>query len=620
MVEVVIENTGERLDVTGGIKYTFQTSEIGDISEINSSWSWTIRFPKSVNNARIFQGLGTVGSTSPTPYISIKVSVLYHSVPIVENANLKVSETVDGEYKGNIVSGIVDFFNNIKNTTLEQIVAGQGNLSHDKTLQVIIDSWIADPFAGNAYRYIIADYNGKLNPDNDYTDFQSPYLIPSVNVKWLVDLIFSTFGWTYTGLENIDLDWMTYGNKLQEEGDVGLTVGNVEVLGIDNLNINDRTANFDLIFSSNSEVDPNFVTMIGGDITIMQDELYAIVLPRIVLQNGYYGALSYIRVYKNGVFYMDIRADKWGVEYSLGNLSNSDTITIGARLELINSGQAGWSDISFVGNVNIIASNATVTDYQGASLEYNAVEFMKEVMLRNASIAVPDVKNKSIAFLNIEDRLEAPIVDWSSKFVKRTSESYIYNNYAIRNYLRHTYEKEGEEYHDGFFTIDNVNLEQKHTVYKSKTFASNQHLSILKDEVLMPGFKSYEIEVKNNGEVYKPLNDRFYFMRGEFVYDVGSIKLDGVAYLEYYKAIPRDFDVIIEEEYQGIAEILNTVKIMNIDLILNLFDIKELRFDVRYYFSQEAAFFLLNKLTWDSNQNITKAEFIKIAQEATGII
>ena len=317
---------------------------------------------------------------------------------------------------------------------------------------------------------------------------------------------------------------------------------------------------------------------------------------------------------------MDIRADKWGVEYSLGNLSASDTITIGAELWLRNSGQAGWSDISFVGNVNIIASNASKTDFQGASLEYNAVEFMKEVMIRNASIAVPDVKNKSIAFLNIEDRLEAPIVDWSSKFVRRTSESYIYNNYAIRNYLRHTYEKEGEEYHDGFFTIDNVNLEQKHTVYKSKTFASNQHLSILKDEVSMPGFKAYEIEVKNDGEVYKPLNDRFYFMRGEMSDNIRHIKIDDQIYSLYYKAIPRDFDVIVDEEYQGIEDILNTVKIVNIDLFLNLFDVRELRFDVRYYFSQEAAYFLLNKLTWDSNQSITKAEFIKISQETTGII
>lgn len=121
MIEVLIIDTGEKLDVKGGIKYTFQTSEIGDISEINSSWSWTIQFPKTPNNLNIFDGLGLVGSSSEIPYRSIKVAITYNSISIIEQANLSIVGFKDNQYQGHISSGIVDFFNKIKNLKLEDI-------------------------------------------------------------------------------------------------------------------------------------------------------------------------------------------------------------------------------------------------------------------------------------------------------------------------------------------------------------------------------------------------------------------------------------------------------------------------------------------------------------------
>ncbi len=612
MLEVVIINTGERLDVEGGIKYTFQTSEIGNISEVNSSWGWSMKFPKSINNIQIFEGLGLVGSTSGIPYMLIEVSVNYSGVPIVEKGNLKITETLEKEYKGHVVSGIVDFFNNIKNTTLENIVGGQGNLSHDKTLQTVVDSWTgSDP-----YRYIIADYNGELNADASYTDFKVAYLTPSVNVKWLMDLIFTTFGWTYTGLENIDEDWMTYGNKVQEEGEVGLTVGILEAF-LWNRTIQIYSAviteiNHDVPFQS-GEINPTYIDLDSGEVEIMDAMEYDIIVPQIKIQDAGGVFQNNFYIYINGIISVGVAASNHGHRVSLGNLSIGDKISVKHRIlcQYWNNGK-----VHIIGNFQIVASNAVITDYQSASMEYNSIDFIKEVMMRNASIAIPNVKNKSIKFMNIDDRINADVVDWSDKFVRRTSEKYAYNNYAIKNYLRHSYEEEDQEYHDGSFDINNLNLEQKHTVFKSKTYPSNQHPSLLKDGITIAGYKLYDIEMKNNGQVYKPLNDRFYFMRGEMVNDVGQIKLDGTAYSTYYKAIPRDYDVIVNEEYPSIAALLNTVKVMDIELILNLFDIRDLRFDVKYYFKQESGFFLLNKLTWDSSQTITKAEFIKLEQQS----
>lgn len=614
MLEVVIISTGERLDVEGGIKYTFQTSEIGNISEVNSSWGWSMKFPKSINNVQIFEGLGLVGSTSGIPYMLIEVSVNYSGVPIVEKGNLKITETLEKEYKGHVVSGIVDFFNNIKNTTLEMIAAGQGSLSHDKTLTTVTDSW-----TGSApYRYIIADFNGELNTDASYTDFKVAYLTPSVNVKWLMDLIFSTFGWTYTGLGNIDQDWMTYGNKVQEEDEVGLTVGIFQSYLWD-ITINpqpsltERLIKADVNFTAGGSFNSQYVTYTTQSIQIEENGNYDIIMPKFIYNNISVSVSTY-HVFNNGALIKEIYTGDYGIRKHLGQLSINDNITV--KINAIFKGKYTGGSVGVELPTGIVAADATITDYQSASMEYNSIDFIKEVMMRNASIAIPNVKDKSIKFLNIDDRINADVVDWSDKYVKRTSEKYIYNNYAIKNYLRHSYEEEDQEYHDGNFEISNLNLEQKHTIFKSKTYSSNQHPSLLKDGITIAGYKLYDIEMKNNGQVYKPLNDRFYFMRGEMVNDVGQIKLDGTAYSTYYKAIARDFDVIVDEEYPSIASLLNTVKVMDIELILNLFDIRDLRFDVRYYFKQESGFFLLNKLTWDSSQTITKAEFIKLEQES----
>ena len=61
MISVRIKETGRVLDTTGNITFTFQQSDIGDVTAINSSYSWTIRFPKTPTNNDIFKLLGNCG-------------------------------------------------------------------------------------------------------------------------------------------------------------------------------------------------------------------------------------------------------------------------------------------------------------------------------------------------------------------------------------------------------------------------------------------------------------------------------------------------------------------------------------------------------------------------------
>src|SRR5690554_4945480 len=100
MLEVILNDTGESLDVTGGITYVFQSAEIGQIAQINSDWSWKINFPRSPKNQKNLDGLGLLNFQSNKPYESISVLIRYNSINIVDNGKLIITETTSENYTG----------------------------------------------------------------------------------------------------------------------------------------------------------------------------------------------------------------------------------------------------------------------------------------------------------------------------------------------------------------------------------------------------------------------------------------------------------------------------------------------------------------------------------------
>ena len=91
MSSVRIKETGRVLDTTGNITFTFQQSDIGDVTAINSSYSWTIRFPKTPTNNDIFKLLGIAGSDSLVPYEKTVCEILENGVMIEPNGNLIIT-------------------------------------------------------------------------------------------------------------------------------------------------------------------------------------------------------------------------------------------------------------------------------------------------------------------------------------------------------------------------------------------------------------------------------------------------------------------------------------------------------------------------------------------------
>ena len=58
-------------------------------------------------------------------------------------------------------------------------------------------------------------------------------------------------------------------------------------------------------------------------------------------------------------------------------------------------------------------------------------------------------------------------------------------------------------------------------------------------------------------------------------------------------------------------QLIDNAKIIDINLKMSIADVVMLDFYKRYYFEQEAAYFILNSLTWKSG-NLASGEFVKI--------
>jgi hypothetical protein len=233
---------------------------------------------------------------------------------------------------------------------------------------------------------------------------------------------------------------------------------------------------------------------------------------------------------------------------------------------------------------------------------------------------VPDVRTKSMHFVTMDERLNADIVDWSSKYLERIGERYVYKSYHQQNNFKHKYDQENDDHHDGKLVINNQNVPTEKDLYKSPTFAPLEELVEYKDantSYFVNNFKMFDIETKEDpdtGDVladYKALKDRFYIFNSEnstrTIYILGQ-QVNGFPVPTLNGNTLAD---VVQNKYVSIEEVLNNTKIHRIKLKMSQGELLALDLVKRYYFKQEQAIYLLNSIKWVSGEDAV-GEFIKL--------
>lgn len=631
MVTIEVIDTGQLIDVTDQkVTYVKQVAEIGDVTKLNSSYSWTMKFPKTPSNSEAFDDLGVIGSTSEFPYRKNYVNVYDNGIVIVRKGLLSVKETAE-DYKAYVQEGIIDFIKALSNDKIGEVI-DLSELDHVNDVQTIIDS-----FDNDTYRYIIANYNGMplANEPDGVTNLSPTSLIPSINCGYLFDKIMDYYGWSYTGDLDINELWMTYPNatSYEDTGDkvLGLTSIDVRGMSIGEPNTSRQQA---VPFTYKEFSGDAFIYVLGT-----QDVFYRCIKSGNYKISFNLNGTVWSRYKKRSYSYdwiiariliNDVPVAEGPFDGSLDVTSVEVPILAGETVRMVLFIE-GWNNHSVMlepaiiqeANISIYQQGVQDISFSSALIKYKVKDFFKEMMIRGALTSFTDIDNMNIDFVNLDNRIDAPVVDYSDKFIRRKKESYLYDSYAQNNYFKHKYDEDGDDYDDGNLIVDNDNLEIEKPLYEGNSYAPLRELveyDGVNGSYFVNNFKMFEVEVKQDKDTlelladYKPLQNRFYFMETETkverLYILG-VEVNSFPIAKINKVSYRD---IVANKYSQINQLIERTKIHDIELALGSFDVATLDLKKVYYFSQESAYYLLNNLNYVTGE-ISTGEFILISRE-----
>ena len=584
------------------IKYTKQVNDIAELETRQTSFTSSFDLPKTPQITQAFEQLGIVGDTSQVPYLRNDVQLFDNGTPLIYKGWLNVIETNAKGYKCNLYDGIIDFFKAIDNKTFGDDI-DLSEIDHSKDLTTIINS-----FTNENYRYIINDYGGKTHTDT-LTSINIDYLVPSARVKYLWNKIFTTFGFEYEGdvFETADFDglWLTYPKAPIQDGDDTLE----DYAGLGDFNGN--------VFQT--------IDLIQG--TLINNAVY------VVPQTGSYkltfyadksfenpdGSIEYVPlplIINNGALtIMSSPLTSNGINIQL---NQGDTLNFPY---VLNADDLGIEDI--LGSITV-EKYAQQISFSEELKQLSISDFFKEILWRFSLTIFVDIDGKLI-FKTFDERLQADVIDWSEKYLERTSERYVPKSYAQKNIFSQNYNDKEESFNNGNFTISNKNLKERFTIISSKIFSPDKtfesfvinstHKEIFYQTPL------WDKEVTENDDTqkvkYKELSSRFYLLRSETISKTTILASESLSLQQNVFSLPvarffmTTFKDFVPKYYNNIKLMLEDFRMHKITLHLNYLDVLNLDFDKIYYFNQEANYYILNKLDYESNKD-AKAEFIRI--------
>lgn len=638
MVQIEILSNGKLLDLESSeLTYVKQVSDLGDITKPNSSYSWTTKFPKSPNNVKIFESLGIAGSTSSVPYRKIYCRVIDNGVAITQKSLLKVSETTD-VYNVYVQEGLIDFLTDVSVDLIGEIL-DLTSFVHENTVLNIINSFSTGV---DAYKYLVAYFNGPLLANfNDVTNLNPFSLVPAINMQWMLDEIFSYYGWTYSGNFDMSDKWLTYPVALAFDESTAS-------LRLDALN---ATARID--YDTQAVVRWNTITHDSSYFTIIQPQGNQVRSTRFRAEvNGNYLIAWNLQGYvdfevfnefgnfdEQTNFFSQILLNGTIINQGAGSINQSSTPNISQVTLNLQAGDLVevyiyfYTD-NFPQDGNFILTGMTIessqlqisqlgvseVDFRDAFIKYKVSDYLKEVMVRYGLTSFADSDLKHIHFMSINERINSEKLNWSDKYIKRVSEGYIYKSYSRNNLVKHKYNEENDDYYDGLLFIDNDNLPQESVLYQSNTYAPAEELveynGILNPVYNVTNYPMFEVKVKvaTNGDViadYKPLKGRFYVLKevasNETIY-IDQTLVQGFPLAENSGVV---FSQIFNDVYPEFERLLDDTKIIKVELALSRYDVATLDLKKVYYFEQEHGYFLFNKLTYKSGK-VAVGEFVRV--------
>lgn len=668
MLEIITQNGSLEFNNSQNLQYNMQVSDIFNLSAVKCSYLQTISLPKTAHNTSVLNGLGLVGDNSRVPYGRFECQVKYYEFVLINSGWLQVTETKN-DYSVSIVDGMIDFFKAIEGRKIG-VDLDLSDSNHEKNIENVIYSQNS-----NIYKYLIADYGGKVFTDNGNINID--YLVPALNNKYLLSKVEQFTGYKFVGsiLTNPDFEniYLTYPKPPKETGSeisntyleasrIGRTIEgleydfeNVQIGGngipagsridlisgrfgtVDNLEFRDN------VITNGALESRTFTTEYFGNIVRYKKSVY------IVPENGTYRLdLSFktkVEAYYSFQRYFDSAFVEVVVNGSVVDTFKSGLNEVVERqlyrdlnqndevyFNFFITSSRAYGVVKFVfheAKVDINITDLGNVDFSDALKDMTITEYFKELMWRYGLTSIANNQEKTILLQTMEEKINrSNAIDWSNKFIRRSSENYSVPTFGQNSLFVHKYNEEDSNYNDGSFSIQNTLLDDKKVIIASKIYSAEQGFTsfpMLSTGLPILKIWNKEVKVNNNNEIeisYKSLSSRFYFVK-PIQTDVNSLVLESeilnesgtTNVINLANVADVHFNYLVPKYYKKHQVFLNDFKLHNIDVKISVPELTSIDLSKIYYFEPEKQYYIINKLTWDSSggkQGSVKGEFIRV--------
>lgn len=584
--ELFIDNKKVDLSPNTNINLTYKSNLLSELDKITSSYSYTIKLPKTKRNMELIEGCNIPSNDSSFAYLQHRARLLRDGIEIVRDAVvvlLSVGDDIQISLTWGNVSALATFLTS--DAMLRELDLG-------------IMKWYAAEYAPNSLR---ADYgNG------------GAFNMPSPKVKTIVEEIFNEAGILYetpneqgiynslripainvpeqgTQSEDIVLEnnsyetsWNAGGLKFKTSQDSNM-LDFVWDTGLYRKGFRTKSKYYTLKITVKLYVDYKNKYATVDNPTIQDADGYINESPINYGQSGetkttyfYFEKEFTAGEYSKSYLFLYVR----GIQLSQTLLTIRD-LEINVHVE---------NPLTFTYPVDGNPVDIVLSDFMP---EISQIDFMKGIMAMMGWYAEPmegDIGVRLLPYSTISDN-KSEAIDWSDKIVNRKIEpseiEFRMDDMAQKNYFRYAEDDTVTGDYDSYITVDDKTLEAS------------------RDAVTLPFAATDTV----NGLPYIPLFS---------VNDDGSLEVNDITPrildLDYGSTLKFDglqWNKLIQANWQAYQDIIRRPKVITEQVRLNAIDLKQIDMTIPVYISQYGSYFAVLEIK-TKNDDICDVQLLKI--------
>jgi hypothetical protein len=657
--ELYIEDKRVDLYVGGKIQRTLTLNSLGNITAKQSSYSNTIKLPKTANNILIFEGLGIEGNSSTSPYKRLKCDYYYNKLPVFNGGYAIINSNNSDSFSITIYNGIIELGEIIKNKTLSDL--NLSGLTHNLSVsdyQAIIND------SDSPINYAIPMDNLERSDVEDYTfggtnkmDYNLSETFPLIKVEYIFNQIIKEAGFTIEGdlfddetiYNSFTEEYITQSEGYLFDAPTSSILPTISDVGASNLTVAKFESDpFNITFPISGFSGTSTSELIIGtsDITVNYNGNLDINI-NIINGDEYEGNVAedtfIIRIYNNSnllrVLNYSLKDDlPINVVTSIG-VVEGDIITFDVYTTSTNPNPSIYIDEKIVFDLELSFNftseliTSTVIDGDKINLgDTKQLDFIKDVVNRYGLLLNKSQTSDVIYTRNISNLLKSQndAIDYSNKLNVKKTETFT-NSYAQENYFKFKYSKDEDSendtsgFYDDSFVLDNKLASSEKTIFTSvfeilnKSIIDDSYFSGSSSTIL--NAKHPILKIVNEAPYYVAVEDKIKLVKlikssEKFDYTLKfySSELPSTQINEYVNCVqlPKPFSEVFDDYYYNFIRVLENYKTIKVEFNFDFKDIYDFDFFKLIYLKQTGKYYYCNKLKYNVASTTVDAELVEI--------